>query len=336
MNDSQWPIVRPFWIVVLVLATLVAIGYAPAINNGFIADDYVIMQRTEILKTDLGYLFSVVPENFRATSYAVFSTIRSFAGYDSRWFYLFTIALHIINCILFYKLLRHIDETTNSPFVAAILFTVFQAPQEAVMWLAAMNEELQAFFILMAMLLWDRQDRRHLVFSVICFSLALVSKVHQLSASLAEPATVHGVNGPGVLVRAAGEPNDFKNAPDGVHRRVCHIQHSVFVVQEGWAVCRASDLNDPTGRRTEETRADQRIVDDFPYPQIPSAKAAALAAPGWRPELIKAGKSESDCRQCLILRWDENKNLASGTAGNHRSLVVTSPSELDRSCVSGW
>jgi hypothetical protein len=53
------------------------------------------------------------------------------------------------------------------------MFAVFQAPQEAVMWLAAMNEGLQGFFILSSLLLWDKG--RHFL-SVICFSFALMSK----------------------------------------------------------------------------------------------------------------------------------------------------------------
>jgi len=158
---------------VVLLAFLCVIAYAPAFNNGFIADDYVIMLRTQILKSDPWYLFHVVPENFRATSYLVFGAFRALLGYDSRWLYCFTIGLHLINCLLFLKLLRRLDDRSDLPVIAAVLFAVFQAPQEAVMWLAAMNEELQAAFILSALLLWDR---RRNALSVVCFSLALVSK----------------------------------------------------------------------------------------------------------------------------------------------------------------
>lgn len=159
------------------LAALVGVlcltAYVPAVKNGFIADDYVILERIPILKGNPWYLFQVVPENFRTTSYLVFGVLRSLFGYDSRWFYSFTICLHFVNCLLFYKLLRRLDDTSAIPMRATLLFAVFQAPQEAVMWIAAMNEGLQAFFILSAMLLWDR--RRHF-YSVLCFSLALISK----------------------------------------------------------------------------------------------------------------------------------------------------------------
>jgi len=160
-------------LVALLLALLCIGAYAPALNNGFIADDFVILQRIEILKTDPTYLFKIVPENFRATSYVVFGLFKAVAGYDSRWFYPFTILLHIINCVLFYKLLSRLDDKRYLPVAAAAMFAVFQAPQEAVMWLAAMNEGLQGFFILSSLLLWDK--RRNFL-SAICFSFALVSK----------------------------------------------------------------------------------------------------------------------------------------------------------------
>src|SRR5262249_31268789 len=85
---------------------------------------------------------------------------------------------------LFYKLLRRLAGEARWPLLAAVFFAVFQAPQEAVMWLVAMNEGLQGFFILSAILLWDRQ--RHTL-SVICFALALVSKESALIMLLMIP-----------------------------------------------------------------------------------------------------------------------------------------------------
>jgi hypothetical protein len=46
------------------------------------------------------------------------------------------------------------------------------------------------------------------------------------------------------------------------------------------------------------------LLIDFPYPQIEIARAAALAAPGWRADLIEYARKDSECAACLILRWD--------------------------------
>jgi hypothetical protein len=41
---------------------------------------------------------------------------------------------------------------------------------------------------------------------------------------------------------------------------------------------------------------------DYPYPAI--AQAAALAVPGWKPELIHVNESPERCAACLVLRWN--------------------------------
>src|SRR5207244_6352606 len=121
----------------------------------FIADDYVILQRIGLMKSQPLYLFHVPPENFRFVSYIVFGFLKTFVGYDARFFYAFNIGLHVANIALLRRLLAFV---INDDFVwhtSIILFAVFQAPQEAVMWLAAMNETTMAFFTLIALLmLW--------------------------------------------------------------------------------------------------------------------------------------------------------------------------------------
>jgi hypothetical protein len=152
---------------------LAAIAYAPAITNGFIADDYVILQRTGFMRGQPLYLLQVPPENFRLTSYAVFAFLKSVTGYDSRIFYAFNIGLHLANIALLHRLLMLV---LNDEFVAntaCLLFAVFQAPQEAVMWLAAMNETTLAFFTLISLLMW--WQKRYFT-AAASYALALFSK----------------------------------------------------------------------------------------------------------------------------------------------------------------
>src|SRR6476659_8572524 len=76
---------------------LAAAAYLPILNNGFIADDYVILKRIEILKTQPLYLFQVPPENFRFVSYLAFGFFKAVAGYHAWPLYAFNIALHLAN-----------------------------------------------------------------------------------------------------------------------------------------------------------------------------------------------------------------------------------------------
>src|SRR5438067_1450815 len=117
---------------------LAAVAYLPALDNGFIADDYVILQRLDLMRTQPLLLFHIPPENFRLTSYIIFGFLKTLVGYDARLFYAVNITIHFVNIALLYGLLA---EVLNDQFVsrtATVLFAVFQAPQEAIMWLAAM------------------------------------------------------------------------------------------------------------------------------------------------------------------------------------------------------
>lgn len=172
------------WRLAIIAAAIVA--YAPAINNGFIADDYMILRRIDLLKADPFYLLAVVPENFRLTSYAVFGALRSIFGYDSAPFYAFNILLHIMNCLLLRSLILEVTQDDRLSSVSALLFAVFQAPQEAVMWLAAMNETLMGFFVFVTLLLWFRG---RCGWAALSFLAALFSKESALIVLLLVPLT---------------------------------------------------------------------------------------------------------------------------------------------------
>ena len=156
-----------------IAALLAIVAYAPALNNGFIADDWVILQRIGFMRTEPLYLLRVPPENFRFVSYLVFAFCKSIAGYDARLFYAVNIALHVANIALLRYLVRLVFEDVFVADTAAVLFAVFQAPQEAVMWLAAMNETTLAFFTFIALTMWWR--KRYFIAGV-AYLLALFSK----------------------------------------------------------------------------------------------------------------------------------------------------------------
>jgi hypothetical protein len=161
------------WTVILVLAVLTIATYAPAMNNGFIADDFVFLHSVEAIKTNPHVLVETAPEVFRSTSNAAFVILKGIFGADYRPFYVFNILLHLANVILLTELVSEWFCDKFTGLVAGVLFAVFQAPQEAVMWIAAMHETLLGLFVLATLLLWMR--RRH-GWALITYSLALISK----------------------------------------------------------------------------------------------------------------------------------------------------------------
>ena len=159
------------WHLLIIAAAVVA--YAPCINNGFIADDFILLHRIEILKTQPFYLVEVTPEPFRLTSYLVMGILKGAFGYDYRFFYVVNILLHAINGLLLRELAFRLTGKTQIAITAALLFVVFQASHEAVMWIGAMNETLVGFFVMLTLLMWVRG--RYGI-ALASYSLALISK----------------------------------------------------------------------------------------------------------------------------------------------------------------
>jgi len=141
----------------IALAVLCAIAYLPALNNGFISDDFVILERVTTWKSDFSYLFQMSPEKFRITSYLAFGLLKGLIGYHPAGFYVFAILLHFLNAVLVWKLLGLMTGSPRVAVLGSLLFAVGQSPQEAVMWLAGINESLLALFILLTLWFWMRE-----------------------------------------------------------------------------------------------------------------------------------------------------------------------------------
>ncbi len=155
------------------LAALCAVSYLPALNNGFISDDYVILARVSEWRADPLLIFRMTPEKFRITSYLVFGILKSILGYRAAGYYCFTILLHFANAVLLWRLLGRVAGSPGVAVLGSVIFAVLQNPNEGVMWLAAMNEELLTLFVLAAILLWLHD--RHIWSAAACLG-ALFSK----------------------------------------------------------------------------------------------------------------------------------------------------------------
>ena len=155
------------------LAALCLFAYAPALNNGFISDDYLMLEWVRVWTQDFSYLFKIAPDVFRITSYAVLWMLERVFGHSPEYFYAFVILVHFVNSLLLWKVLRLVTRSPQVSSLAAIVFVVFQNAQEAVMWLAAMGDALAGLCVLGALLLWLR---KHFVASALCYLVGLFSK----------------------------------------------------------------------------------------------------------------------------------------------------------------
>ena len=143
-------------LLVAALAVLCAVTYLPAVNNGFISDDFIMLEYVEQWRADFGFLFRIAPDVFRITSYVVLRIFMWAFGYSSAPLYAFVILVHFVNCVLLFRLCRLLSGDFRIAAAAALLFSVTQNAQEAVMWLAAMAYALGGFCILASLVFWQR------------------------------------------------------------------------------------------------------------------------------------------------------------------------------------
>ena len=102
----------------------------------------------EEFTNDFFYLFQIPPHNFRMTTFMVFALLENIFGYQAEVFYGFSILVHFVNCLLLWKLIQLLGRGQTEAYLAASLFAVFQAPQEAMMWLSAMAESMLGLCVL--------------------------------------------------------------------------------------------------------------------------------------------------------------------------------------------
>src|SRR5262249_1442813 len=90
---------------VLALAALCAAAYASCLDNGFISDDYPNLRAAVRLQSDFWSLFQSPPMNFRMTSFVAYGLLQGLFGRRPVLFYTANILLHLVNCLLLWKLL---------------------------------------------------------------------------------------------------------------------------------------------------------------------------------------------------------------------------------------
>ena len=168
------------------MAVLCLAAYWPALDNGFISDDYVVLEWSKQWTEDPSFLIGISPDVFRITSYLAIVALKWAFGYQAAWFHGFAILVHFLNCLLVWKLVSLLAGSARTALVAAAFFAVVQNPQEAIMWLAAMGDALAALFVLAALVLWLKEK---FLLGALAYTAALFSKESALVFLLLLPLT---------------------------------------------------------------------------------------------------------------------------------------------------
>lgn len=139
--------------VLLILALLAIVAYLPTLRQPLLEDDYPLIVQAHALGIGI-----VADPNFgmRSTSLLLMDGIYRLVGITAPAFYAMTILVHILNTWLVYALgyWRPLGYTTTA--WAAGFFAVFEAHQEGIMWVSAVNETLLFLFGVGSFLYWLR------------------------------------------------------------------------------------------------------------------------------------------------------------------------------------
>ena len=165
-----------------VLALLAVLAYLPSQKLPLISDDYgqIGLSREYGPVSGWGALAGDALYRCRATSLILTHLTELLFGLSPAAFHASSLGLHILNVWLILALGSWPVIGWRNAAVAAGFFAVFEGPQEAVIWYAAVHEPLLLFFALLcchAWLAWNRFGRwRFYGAALILFILALLSK----------------------------------------------------------------------------------------------------------------------------------------------------------------
>lgn len=145
--------------------------YANSLSNGFVSDDNFQLLNNPLV-TDWRYLPVIMSTNVWAFSgaeitnyYRPFQMMLYMALYylqsktfDAFTFHLVMVLIHVANTVLVFLLGKRLVKESAAAWVAAALFAVHPIHTEAVVWVAVLPDVLITMMMLIALLLFDRDD----------------------------------------------------------------------------------------------------------------------------------------------------------------------------------
>lgn len=173
-------------LLILLLAGMAFLTYAPSLRNDFVIwdDDSLVYQNplTQEMTpaTVWGAFTSYDPELYVPLTIVAFQIEHALFGFTPFFFHLDNLLLHIVAASLLLILLESLGLERRTAFLGALLFAVHPLNTEAVAWVSARKDLLAAVFSLLSLLsyLQLRDDSRHRwrVPTFLFFLLALLSK----------------------------------------------------------------------------------------------------------------------------------------------------------------
>ncbi len=175
---------RQDMLAVLALGLMVAVSYFPALSGGFIWDDKIFAQNRAIREVAGLWNIWFSPGDLKNEHhywpiiYTTFWLEHKLWGLTPLGSHLVNVALHLINSVLVWRVLRGL--AVPWAWVAAALFAVHPVHVESVAWIIERKDVLSGLFYLTAVLTWVRfvetPRRASYVLALLLFVAGLLSK----------------------------------------------------------------------------------------------------------------------------------------------------------------
>ncbi len=170
-----------------VALAIVALAFAPNLNDPFLSDDYILAARATFEPARLAALFYTPggDGSFRPLGYVYFGLLRFVFGANPFAWHAVALAIHLANCALLYFIVKTLWNRSTLAIIAALLFGLHGTRPEAVAWSAGNFDLLACMFTFAATL---SALRRNAVAACVLVALAILCK----ESSYAAPAVMLG------------------------------------------------------------------------------------------------------------------------------------------------
>lgn len=166
--------------VFLLLVALIFLAYYPAIDNYFTFDDYFWLQRGATLIQNPSQMFNIDVIYFDPLVYITFWLNFKLAAFNSSWYHIFDLILHIGNSALVYILVSRISKDAVAAVISASIFAITFSTVDAIVWSSSRVDTQSLFCCLASIILYsefiERGVKRFLIYSLVLYVLALCSK----------------------------------------------------------------------------------------------------------------------------------------------------------------
>ncbi|MBI3655544.1 MAG: hypothetical protein HY232_03885 [Acidobacteria bacterium] len=167
---------------VFFISILGLVTFLPAFNNFFISDDFVYLRLCKSAGNDVLSILSFPPDLRRLTGHIYFFICYKLFRLNSAGYYAIMIGIHIFNSYLVYRLVARLTGERHSGLIAGLFFVVYERHQEAIMWIAAVNELFLGLSALLCLIflhkcLSEKKNYgKYHTLTIITFILSLFSK----------------------------------------------------------------------------------------------------------------------------------------------------------------